>query len=43
MKTLIIYCSTYKGNTKKIVQRFKDKLNSDLVDIRDFKGIDIDG
>lgn len=42
MKTLIIYCSTYKGNTKKIAQIFKDKMECDLVDFRDFKDINVE-
>lgn len=42
MKTLIIYCSTYKGNTKKIAQIFKDKIDCDLVGIMDFKDINLE-
>jgi flavodoxin len=42
MKTLIIYCSDYKNNTEKIAGLFAKKINSDLVNIRNFSNIDIE-
>ena len=35
MKSLIIYHSTYKKHTEKIARLFADKLNADLIDLKD--------
>lgn len=42
MKSLIIYCSEYKKNTEKIARIFANKIDSDLVNIKDFNDIDIE-
>lgn len=34
MKSLIVYCSEYKGNTEKIARIFAEKTNSELINIR---------
>ncbi|WP_312651902.1 flavodoxin domain-containing protein [Proteiniclasticum sp.] len=35
MKVLIIYSSHYKGNTEKIAERFSEKADCDLINIKD--------
>jgi flavodoxin len=42
MKSLIIYCSTYKGNTEKIAKIFAEKMSADLVNIKETKDIFVD-
>ncbi|MBE6053973.1 MAG: flavodoxin [Clostridium sartagoforme] len=42
MKTLIIYCSEYKKNTEKVVGIFKEKTNCDLMNVKNFKEINLD-
>lgn len=42
MKALIVYCSTYKGNTEKIAKIFSDKTDCDLINIRDFSDYNIE-
>ena len=42
MKTLIIYCSDYNNNTKKIAQIFAEKTDCDLINIRDDNNINIE-
>lgn len=42
MKSLIIYCSNYKNNTEKIAQIFANKIDSELMNIRDVSDIDIE-
>ncbi len=41
MKSLIIYVSDYKKNTEKIAEIFAEKLNAELVNIKDVNNIDI--
>ncbi len=43
MKTLIVYCSTYKGNTEKIAKVFAEKIDADLINLKNSKDINIDG
>lgn len=42
MKTLIIYSSEYKKNTEKIANIFKEKAECDLVNVKNFKNINLD-
>jgi flavodoxin len=42
MKSLIIYCSDYKNNTEKIAGLFAEKIDSDLINIRNVSDIDIE-
>lgn len=42
MKTLIIYCSEYKKNTEKIVEIFKGKTNCDLMNVKNFREVNLD-
>ncbi|MBM7869750.1 flavodoxin [Clostridium pascui] len=42
MKSLIIYFSSYKNNTKKIAKVFADKINADLINLKNLKEIEID-
>jgi len=42
MKILIIYCSEYRNNTEKIARVFAEKVDSDLINIRDADDIDIE-
>jgi flavodoxin len=41
MKTLIVYCSKYKNNTKQIAQVFANEIDTDLININDHNDIDI--
>jgi flavodoxin len=41
MKTLIVYCSKYKNNTKEIAQVFANEIDTDLININDHNDIDI--
>lgn len=42
MKSLIIYCSDYKKNTEKIAKVFAEKIDSDLMNIKNLNEIDIE-
>lgn len=42
MKSLIIYCSDYKNNTERIAQMFAEKINSDLINVRNFQDVDLE-
>lgn len=42
MKSLIIYCSEYKGHTKKIAEVFAKEAGAKLINIRDIGNIDIE-
>jgi len=42
MKSLIIYCSDYKNNTEKIARIFAEKINSELINIRNITNVDIE-
>lgn len=42
MKTLIVYCSDYKNNTEKIANIFKDKINADLINIKDVINVNLE-
>lgn len=42
MKTLIIYCSEYKKNTEKIVEIFKEKTSCDLMNVKNFREVNLD-
>jgi flavodoxin len=42
MKALIIYCSDYKNNTEKIARIFADKMNCELVNIKNANDINIE-
>ena len=42
MKSLIIYCSDYKNNTERIAQMFSEKINSDLINVRNFRDVDLE-
>ncbi len=42
MRSLIIYCSEYKKNTEKIARVFAEKINSELINIRDIRDINIE-
>jgi len=42
MKSVIIYCSDYKKNTEKIAKIFADKLNAELINVRDVSDIDVE-
>ncbi|WP_346871378.1 hypothetical protein [Clostridium sp. UBA5119] len=42
MKSLIIYCSDYKKNTEVIAQILADKIDSELINIRDISDLDIE-
>jgi len=42
IKSLIIYCSDYKNNTEKIARIFADKINAELINIRDVSDIDVE-
>lgn len=42
MKSLIIYCSDYKNNTERIAQMFAEKINSDLINVRNFRDVDLE-
>ena len=42
MKTLIIYCSTYKNNTEKIAKIFSSKIDCNLINIGDFSDYNIE-
>ncbi|MGM0446434.1 MAG: flavodoxin domain-containing protein [Bacillota bacterium] len=42
MKSLIIYHSKYKNNTKKIAQVFADKVDSELININDMNDVKIE-
>lgn len=41
MKSLIIYCSTYRSNTEKIAKIFAEKTSSELMNIKDISNINI--
>lgn len=41
MKTVIIYASTHRGNTKKIVERIAECISADLIDITTNENPDI--
>lgn len=43
MKTLIVYCSTYKSNTEKIAKVFAEKIDADLINLKNSKDINIEG
>ncbi|ERI94661.1 flavodoxin family protein [Clostridiales bacterium oral taxon 876 str. F0540] len=43
MKALIVYCSTYKNNTEKIAKVFAEKIDADLINLKNSKEINIDG
>ena len=42
MKSLIIYCSDYKNNTERIAKMFAEKINSDLINVRNFQDVDLE-
>ncbi|QGU96187.1 flavodoxin [Clostridium bovifaecis] len=42
MKSLIIYFSSYKNNTEKIAKVFADKINADLINLKNLKEIETD-
>lgn len=42
MKSLIIYCSSYKNNTEKIARVFAEKTNSELINIKDANDVNIE-
>ncbi|ERK31471.1 flavodoxin domain-containing protein [Clostridium intestinale] len=42
MKSLIIYCSDYKNNTERLAQVFAEKINSDLINVRNFRDVDLE-
>ncbi len=42
MKSLIIYCSDYKKNTEVIARILADKIDSELINIRDVSDLDIE-
>ena len=42
MKSLIVYCSDYKHNTEKIARVFAEKINADLMNLKETKEISID-
>lgn len=42
MRSLIIYCSNYKSNTKKIAQVFAEKIHSELINIKEASDIDVE-
>lgn len=42
MKSLIIYCSDYKNNTERIAQMFAEKINSDLINVINFRDVDLE-
>ncbi|MDF2543015.1 MAG: flavodoxin [Herbinix sp.] len=42
MKSLILYCSTYKSHTEKIAELFSKKINADLLNLKNSKNIMID-
>lgn len=42
MKSLIVYCSDYKKNTEKIARIFAEKIDSELINIRDANNVDIE-
>lgn len=42
MKVLIIYCSDYKNNTEKIAKIFAEKVDCDLINIKDNRDIKIE-
>ncbi len=42
MKTLIIYYSAYRNNTEKIARAFANKINSDLVNLKELQKVNID-
>jgi flavodoxin len=39
MKSLIIYCSEYKSNTEKIARKFAEKIDCELINIRNVKDV----
>lgn len=42
MKSLIIYCSTYKNHTEKIAEVLAKNINADLINLKNSKDIKID-
>ncbi len=42
MKILIIYCSEYRKNTEKIANIFKEKADCDLINVKNFKNINLE-
>lgn len=42
MKSLVVYCSTYKNNTEKIATVFAKRINADLCNLKSTKDISID-
>lgn len=42
MKSLIIYCSDYKKNTEKIAKIFAEKINAELINLRNTSDIDVE-
>jgi flavodoxin len=42
MKSLIIYCSNYSNNTEKIAKVFADKINADLINLKNSGDIKIE-
>lgn len=42
MKSLIVYCSDYKGNTEKVAKVFARKINADLINLKNSSDIKID-
>lgn len=42
MKSLVIYFSSYKNNTEKIAKVFADKINADLINLKNIKEIETD-
>src|SRR5690554_6361235 len=42
MKSLIIYCSNYKGNTEKIAKRIGNKIGADLLNIKEIETNSVD-
>ena len=43
MKALIIYCSYYNKNTEKIAQKFAEKVDCNLINIKDINDINTEG
>lgn len=43
MKALIIYCSDYNKNTEKIAQKFAEKVDCNLINIKDINDINTEG
>lgn len=42
MKTLIVYYSKYNNNTEKIAKMFADKINADLISLKDLSATSVE-